>query len=137
MRRNAAEQAEWLAVLANGVIPADETDQGAAEANAGPVLAERIERGIHARLYELGIEAAVTAAKEQFGQPLARLEPEQVHAVLMALKASLPGFYKQLRTDVTGLYLNTPGVSERIGFPGASAHTGGYPDFDQPQERSK
>lgn len=137
MRISTAEHAALLAVLANGVIPADETDQGAAVANAGSVLAGRIERGVHAKLYELGIEAAAAVAREQFGKPLAQLDPEQVHAVLMALRGSMPGFYKQLRSDVTGLYLNEPGVWERIGFPGASAHTGGYPDFDQPQQRSK
>ncbi|MFE5322410.1 gluconate 2-dehydrogenase subunit 3 family protein [Paenibacillus sp. NPDC056579] len=129
-----AEQAKLLALLANGVIPADETDRGAAEADAGAVLAARIAQGVHAKLYSLGLDAACTAAQTQFGKPLDQLEPGQIHEVLLALKATVPGFYKQLRGDVTSLYLNTPGVWERIGFPGASAHAGGYPDFDQPQQ---
>ncbi|WP_028550540.1 gluconate 2-dehydrogenase subunit 3 family protein [Paenibacillus sp. UNC451MF] len=137
MTINASEHAGLLAVLANGVIPADDTDQGAAVANAGQVLADRIERGVHAKLYVLGIEAAADASQEQFGKPLMQLDQEQVYDVMMALKAYMPGFYKQLRSDVISLYLNAPGVWERIGFPGASAHTGGYPDFDQPQQRSK
>lgn len=132
-----ADNAKRLAILANGVIPADETDRGAAEADAGAVLASRAAQGIHAQLYAAGLEAAAAVAEVRFGQPLDRLEPEQVYEVLLALKSAVPGFYKQLRADVAGLYLNTPGVWERIGFPGPSAHTGGYPDFDQPQHRPK
>src|SRR5256885_84364 len=43
------------------------------------------------------------------------------------------GFFKHLRMDVWGLYLSDAEVWGRIGFPGPSVQTGGYPDFDQPQ----
>jgi len=49
------------------------------------------------------------------------------------MRVDAPGFFKQLRMDVAALYLGDPGVWRRIGFPGPSTDTGGYPDFDQPQ----
>src|ERR1041385_3923811 len=36
--------------------------------------------------------------------------------------------------DVAAMYLSDPGVWQRIGFPGPSTASGGYPDFDQPQD---
>ena len=55
---------------------------------------------------------------------------------LMArLRDESPDFFRQLRSDVCLIYLSDPGVWQRIGFPGESVETGGYPDFDQPQHR--
>jgi hypothetical protein len=128
-----AQLARMLSVLAGGVIPDDEIDRGAAEANAGAVLAERIGNGINGSLYLRGIEAAAGLAKERFGGTLESLHSDQAYEILLELKSAVPGFYKQLRADVCALYLSEPAVWQRIGFPGPSAHLGGYPDFDQPQ----
>jgi hypothetical protein len=49
------------------------------------------------------------------------------------LRDQCPAFFKQLRMDVSALYLSDPEVWQRIGFPGPSTDRGGYPDFDQPQ----
>ena len=42
-------------------------------------------------------------------------------------------FYRTLRADVCFVYMTDPEVCRRIGFPGPSTSTGGYPDFDRPQ----
>jgi hypothetical protein len=133
MDAKTTELARILSILASGVIPEDEVDRGAAEANAGAVLAGRIESGINSSLYLRGIESAASLAKERFGGSLDSLNSEQLNGVLMELKSAIPGFYKQLRADVCALYLSEPAVWQRIGFPGPSTHLGGYPDFDQPQ----
>ena len=122
-----------LAVLANGIIPADATDAGAAAASAAPQLAQRIEAGVNAAVYRSGLELARSLAEEQYGGPIPSLTPPQVHDLLALLRDRLPGFFKQLRMDVAALYLSDPTVQRRIGFPGPSTMTGGYPDFDRPQ----
>jgi hypothetical protein len=127
------EQAAMLGILANAVIPADDIDRGAAEGNAGPVLAARIDGGINAGVYLRGLEAADSLAKARFGGSLTSVKPDQALEILLALKTAVPGFYKQLRADVCALYLSEPAVWKLIGFPGPSSETGGYPDFDQPQ----
>jgi hypothetical protein len=129
--------AEELAALANGVIPADEIDAGAAAVNAGAHLAERIHSGIHAELYRQGLEVARSIAWTLYGREVCQLSPVEVEAVLAQLREQLPGFFAQLRMDVSALYLSDPDVWRRIGFPGPSTQSGGYPDFDQPQTRSK
>jgi hypothetical protein len=128
-----SEQSAFLTILANAVIPSDEIDRGAAEVGAGPVLAAKVAAGINAAVYLKGVDTAAVIAQEQFDHGLPELNPEQVHQILMELKRAVPGFYKQLRADVCALYLSEPAVWQLIGFPGPSAHTGGYPDFDQPQ----
>jgi Gluconate 2-dehydrogenase subunit 3 len=127
------EKLRALATLANGIIPADESDAGAAAVDAGPRLAGRIEQGVNARVYVAGLELAETVARERFGGPVDTLSPVQVHELLAALREQSPGFFKQLRMDVSALYLSDPGVWRRIGFPGPSTRSGGYPDFDKPQ----
>jgi hypothetical protein len=122
-----------LAVLANGIIPADERDAGAACVAAGDRLAERIAAGVNAAWYRQGVDAAHAIAAERFGAELDGLSAEQVHELIGALREALPGFYKQLRMDVAAIYLSDPGVWRRIGFPGPSTASGGYPDFDQEQ----
>ena len=49
------------------------------------------------------------------------------------LRDRMPDFFRQLRMDACASYMSDPGVWQRIGFPGPSTDTGGYPDFDQPQ----
>lgn len=125
--------ADQLAALANGIIPADEIDDGAAAVSAGPRLAERIEAGIHAALYRQGMEAARTIAAEEYGREVNQLTLSEVARILALLRDRLPTFFAQLRMDVSALYLSDPAVWRRIGFPGPSTKSGGYPDYDQPQ----
>ncbi|HEY7118756.1 MAG TPA: gluconate 2-dehydrogenase subunit 3 family protein [Tepidisphaeraceae bacterium] len=124
-----------LAALANGIIPADATDAGAASVNAGPRLADKLRAGPTAAvLYRLGLDTAAKLSAERFAKPLDQLTPQQIHDLLGQLRdTACPAFFKQLRMDVCALYLADPAVWRRIGFPGPSTATGGYPDFDQPQ----
>jgi hypothetical protein len=128
---------DGLTTLVNGIIPADERDAGAAAVDAGPRLAERVRAGINAVLYADGLRLARELAPEMFGRALADLTPVDVHTLLERLRADAPGFFKQLRMDVAALYLSDPGVLRRIGFPGPAIETGGYPDFDQPQNQPR
>ena len=57
----------------------------------------------------------------------------QIHELLAVVREKVAGFFKQLRMDVSAIYLSDAGVWERIGFPGPSSESGGYPDFDQRQ----
>ncbi len=125
------EDVSLLTVLANGIIPADERDAGAASVNAGPRLAERVAAGTNAALYRAGLEAAEALAHAHFQRGVAELGPTQVEALLEKLRARQPGFVRQLRADVCALYLSDSEVWARIGFPGPSTARGGYPDFDQ------
>jgi hypothetical protein len=127
------EDVDALSMLANGIIPADERDAGAASVNAGPRLADRMRAGVNASLYADGLRRARELAPEMFARALADLTPADLHTLLERLRADAPGFFKQLRMDVAALYLSDPGVWQRIGFPGPAIETGGYPDFDQPQ----
>jgi hypothetical protein len=124
---------EDLAALANGIIPPDEIDAGAAAVNAGPRLMERIHAGIHAALYQQGLLMARTIATEEYGREVSQLSPVELEKLLALVREKLPAFFAQLRMDVSALYLSDPGVWLRIGFPGPSTQSGGYPDFDQPQ----
>ena len=130
------EQAAALAALANGVIPADETDAGAASVGAAGQLARRIESGGNTAVYLNGIEFAERTAKHRFGEAVGALDPHQVHELVGLLRTEAPAFFKQLRTDVSALYLSDPAVWARIGLPGPSADAGGHPDFDRPQRRT-
>jgi restriction endonuclease Mrr len=122
-----------LAALADGIIPADERDAGAALVHAGPNIAERMQRNLSAHVYVEGLRAARALARERFGQDVRELNASQMHELLAALRDQSPAFFRQLRADVCALYLSDAGVSQRIGFPGPSSASGGYPDFDQPQ----
>jgi hypothetical protein len=131
------QMVQALTLLANGIIPADDRDAGAAAVDAGPRLTERRRTGvaINAALYADGLRLARALASEMFGRDRAPvdLSPADVHALLERLRVEGPGFFKQLRMDVVALYLSDPGVLSRIGFPGPAVETGGYSDFDQPQ----
>jgi hypothetical protein len=127
------EEAALLAALANGIIPTDARDAGAAAVNAGPRLADKLAAGVNAALYRKGLNAAATLGQAKFGLPLAALDAGQMHDLLDTLREKEPAFFRQLRLDVCALYLSDPGVWVRIGFPGPSTAQGGYPDFDQRQ----
>jgi Gluconate 2-dehydrogenase subunit 3 len=122
-----------LAALADGIIPADERDAGAGLVHAGPGIAERMRRSPSAHIYIKGLRAARVLADERFGQEVRELNASQMRELLTALRDHSPAFFRQLRADVCALYLSDPGVLKRIGFPGPSSQSGGYPDFDQPQ----
>jgi Gluconate 2-dehydrogenase subunit 3 len=122
-----------LAALANGIIPADDRDAGAALVHAGPSIAERMRRSPLACVYVEGLRAARALAQGRFGRGVSGLDACQIHELLAALRDQSPAFFRQLRADVCSLYLSDPGVWHRIGFPGPSSESGGYPDFDQPQ----
>ncbi len=122
-----------LTALANGIIPPDAADGGAAAVNAGPRLAEKIEAGINAGLYFHGLKTAEAIAKKKCGCQVSVLNPQELHELMATVRERLPAFFKQLRMDVSALYLSDPGVWQRIGFPGPSTASGGYADFDQPQ----
>ena len=118
-----------LSALANGIIPADDRDAGAAAVNAGPRLVEKLTTA----LYRAGATAAAEMARAKFDRAIAELDAVQMQDLLSALREEQAGFFRQLRMDVCGLYLSDPGVWSRIGFPGPSTAEGGYPDFDQSQ----
>ncbi len=122
-----------LAALANGIIPADERDAGAAAVHAGPGIAERMKRSPYAPVYVDGLKTAHELAKTMFATAVHELDAAQVRKLLAVLSSQSPLFFRQLRADVCALYLSDAGVWQRIGFPGPSTDTGGYPDFDQPQ----
>jgi hypothetical protein len=128
-----SDQLAALAVLADGIIPPDEIDGGAAEVWAAARIAEKIRRGANAPLYREGLALAVAIAKGAYDRDVSQLNADQVHELLARLRDRLPAFFKQLRLDVSALYLSDPAVWQRIGFPGPSTASGGYPDFDQRQ----
>ncbi len=125
-----------LSALANGVIPADDRDAGAAAVHAGPSIAARMRTSPYADIYLAGLATARKLSKATFDCPVQKLGKEQMHDLLAQLLDQSPAFFRQLRADVCVFYLSDPGVWERIGFPGESSEQGGYPDFDQPQTRS-
>jgi hypothetical protein len=125
-----AEQVKILEKLANGIIPADEMDEGASVVNAGMRIADRIDQGVNAKVYLSGLDTVASLQKD-----VLRLSAAEIHELLGVLREKAPGLFKQLRMDVSAMYLSDPGVWERIGFPGPSSESGGYPDFDQVQSR--
>jgi hypothetical protein len=128
------DDAALLAILADGIIPADTRDAGAAAVDAGPRLVERLRGGAASAIYVPGLRAARAIAEEMFGREAAALGPAEVHDLLGRLREQSPAFFKQLRMDVSALYLSDPEVWRRIGFPGPSIDSGGHPDFDQKPE---
>jgi Gluconate 2-dehydrogenase subunit 3 len=128
----ALEDIGALTALANGIIPADDRDAGAAMVDAGPSIAERIRRSPSAQVYLEGLKAARTLAQERFGREIRKLDADAIGKLLDAIRDQSPAFFRLLRADVCALYLSDAGVWQRIGFPGPSSASG-HPDFDQPQ----
>ncbi|MEX2140693.1 MAG: gluconate 2-dehydrogenase subunit 3 family protein [Pirellulales bacterium] len=129
---NTAVDQATLTALAGGIIPADDIDAGAKAVNAGPRLAAKVASEPTADLYRRGLALAAVLARENYGVPVSELNNPQLFDLLAAIRETSPAFFKQLRADVSALYLSDPQVWQRIGFPGPSADKGGYPDFDQP-----
>ena len=128
-------QISQLSTLAEGIIPPDDRDSGAASVHAGPTIAAKIRMSAYAFVYVKGLADAVRIARDEFDIGVCQLNPEQLHWLLERLQRESPDFFRQLRSDVCLIYLSDPGVWQRIGFPGESAEDGGYPDFDQPQQQ--
>ena len=126
-------QVGTLEALANGIIPRDDRDGGAAEVEAARKIAGKIESGVNSALYYRGLEKANSSAEEAFSRLVNQLTVAEIHQLLGMLRESEPGFFKQLRMDVSAIYLSDATVWQRIGFPGPSTESEGYPDFDQPQ----
>src|SRR2546423_7847504 len=111
------DQMVALPALADGISPASDGDAGATAVNAGPRLAEKVAAGLNSSLYVQGLETAERLARNAHGASLAELTPPQVHDLAGRLRDELPAFFKQLRMDVSALYLSDPAVWKRIGFP--------------------
>ena len=126
-----SEQVKILEKLANGIIPADEMDGGAACVGAGRTIVERIEKGVNAKVYLAGLEFV-----ESLKRDVIRMSEGEIHELLGVIRERAPGIFKQLRMDVSAIYLSDEGVWERIGFPGPSSESGGYADFHKVQIRS-
>jgi hypothetical protein len=125
-----------ITALANGIIPADERDAGAAAVHAGPGIAGRVRFSPYADVYMAGLDDARRLARTLFNRGVPEATAEQVESLLGALREQSPAFFRLIRGDVCALYLSDPAVWRRMGFPGESTDRGGYPDFDQPQHRS-
>jgi acyl-CoA reductase-like NAD-dependent aldehyde dehydrogenase len=125
-----------LSALASGIIPADARDGGAAGVHAGPGIAERARRSAGGPLYAEGLALAAKLARERHGCGVAALSSPAIQELLGQLREQAPMFFRQLRADTCALYMSDPAVWQRIGFPGASVESGGYPHFDQPPTRT-
>lgn len=119
--------------LTLAIIPPDARDAGAAEVRAGARIADRVCNGVNFDLYREGLAKAENLSREMFSRAIAELSLAQTHELLTRLLREDEPFVKQLRMDVSAMYLSDSGVWQRIGFPGPSVLSGGYADFDQPQ----
>ncbi len=119
------QEIQTLIALADGIIPPE-------NGRLGERLVERVEAGVNAKLYLDGMETARGIAKDLHGRAPWELSPPQIHDLIAALRDRMPGFFKQLRMDVSALYMGDPAVWKEIGFPGPSTASGGYPDFYLP-----
>ena len=99
-----------LAALANGIIPADESDAGAAVVHAGPGIAERMRRSPYAQVYVDGVKAAHEIARAKFDRAAHDLDSAEMNDLLGTLRDQSPAFFRQLRADVCALYLSDAGV---------------------------
>src|SRR5690242_20032504 len=105
---NRLNKAAVLAALANGIIPPDARDDGAASVGAGARLAGKADLGINQTLYAEGIETAQRIAQRDFQRTIEELSPAEIHELLNELHEKHTAFFKQLRMDVAALYLSEP-----------------------------
>lgn len=125
-----------LTELAQAVVPSDHRDAGAAAAHVGPGLADKMRRGSFGELYREGLIHVRESAKLDFNKSMRQLDRDEWTIIVGKLQNERPEFFRQLRADVSAIYMSDPGVWQRIGFPGPSSELGGYPDFDQPPSSS-
>ena len=141
-------QRQTLEALATTMLPPDDFDQGAPELGFVNVveLRARYEAG-RAELYTAGIEAVDSLAQSMYGKSsFVDLIPSERAALLDAIRQNRingdmwgqqiepSSFFSALWEDVSFVYCTHPHTWQRIGFPGPSFDSGGYRDFDQPQE---
>ena len=126
-------QIATLSALANGIIPADTRDSGAAAVHAGPGIAGRIRYNPYADVYLDGLRDAERFAREMFDRETTELEASQMDQLIAKLRDESQQFFRLIRSDVCAMYLSDRGVWQRMGFPGESTEEGGHPDFDQDQ----
>jgi acyl-CoA reductase-like NAD-dependent aldehyde dehydrogenase len=122
-----------LSALANAIIPSDARDAGAASVHAGATIAERARHGVTGSLYAEGLKLVGELAREKWDRDAPALDPQEMQLLLGELRERAPMFFRQLRADTCGLYMSDPAVWQRIGFPGPSIDSGGYPQCDHPQ----
>ena len=101
--------------------------------HAGPSIAERMRRSPSAHVYVEGLRGPRVSRTNDSVGTSASWTPTQSASCSTQSATSRPRFFRLLRADVCALYLSDAGVWHRIGFPGPSSASGGYPDFDQPQ----
>ena len=89
-----SQQVKILEKLANGIIPADEMDEGAGAVNAGMRIADRVDQGINAKVYLAGMEFV-----EGLGRDVVRMSNQEIHELLGVLREKSPGFFKQFLKD--------------------------------------
>src|SRR5450432_2599094 len=89
-----------LSMLANGVMPPDSRDAGAAAVHAGAGLAERMRHGANGALYVEGLSAAAGFAREKFERGVSELSAVEMSELLGVLAESSAAFFRQLRADV-------------------------------------
>lgn len=138
---------QTLEALAATMIPPDDFDTGVQGVGFASVveMRARYEAG-KAELYETALRAVDGLAQSMFQQPtFVALAPAERTALLEAVRQNQTNgqlwgpikpasFFSALWEDVVFLYCTHPDTWQRIGFPGPSFETGGYPDFDQPQQ---
>ncbi len=126
-----SDQIAGLARLVNGIIPGADEET----ASPGPCVTQRLAAkiigGSVQNLYLRGLEKAEVFSQQKYRKSLLSLDALETHELLEKIREEIPAFFKQLRMDTSAIYLSQPEVWKKIGFPGPSAATGGYPDFDQ------
>ncbi|HXV43548.1 MAG TPA: gluconate 2-dehydrogenase subunit 3 family protein, partial [Anaerolineae bacterium] len=137
---------ETLEALASTMIPADDFDAGVQGMGFASVaeMRSRYEAG-RAELYLTALHAVDQMAQTMFNKPnFVELLPAERTALLDSIRQNQANgkiwggvkpsaFFSALWEDVTFLYCTHPDTWERIGFPGPSFDSNGYPDADQPQ----
>jgi ribosome-associated toxin RatA of RatAB toxin-antitoxin module len=139
---------QTLEALATTMIPADDFDAGVQDMGFVSVveMRARYETG-RAELYATALNAVDQMARIGFNKSgFVELLPAERTALLEAVRQNEvdgadwrqikpASFFSALWEDVVFLYCTHPDTWQRIGFPGPSFGTGGYRDFDQPQQR--
>jgi hypothetical protein len=123
------EQVAVLDILSRAIVPADARDQGVAGLNVGEAVARKIQVDPNRADYLEALRIAATMAQENFKMPILDLDSGSLSGLLQSLRQSSPGLFKLLRTEACAIYLSQASTWKRIGFPGPSIETGGYPEF--------
>ncbi len=82
-----------LAALANGIIPADDRDAGAATVHAGAGIAERMRRSPYGQVYIDGLKVASLLARDKFHSAVHELDSLQINELLSDLRDQSPVFF--------------------------------------------